>query len=184
MRKINHGFADYYYLTDDNRIYSEKTKKILKPVNGKYTYSLRTICGTPKSTNLKEIYRLLHNKEYCIDKVENLDGEEWKEIEGYKGRYLISNKGRCKSLCRYEAYIMKQDERKGYKKVELYDNRKGQLFSIHRLVAKYFCEGYSEYKDVHHKDGNCKNNVYTNLVCLTKYEHNKLHNCGKCGHNE
>ena len=33
-----------------------------------------------------------------MNTIENLPGEEWREIEGYDGQYLVSNTGRVKSL--------------------------------------------------------------------------------------
>ena len=33
-----------------------------------------------------------------MDKIMDLPNEEWKEIKGYGGKYLVSNMGRIKSL--------------------------------------------------------------------------------------
>ncbi|MBQ2062175.1 MAG: hypothetical protein II458_05810 [Oscillospiraceae bacterium] len=33
-----------------------------------------------------------------IDSIPDLPNEEWRPIEGYKGKYLVSNQGRVKSL--------------------------------------------------------------------------------------
>ena len=33
-----------------------------------------------------------------MDRIENLPDEEWRTIEGYNGKYLVSNMGRVKSL--------------------------------------------------------------------------------------
>lgn len=183
MIQINNGFADYYYLTDDNNIYSKMTNKNIK-MTGSHSYCLRTIDGRSKNVNLKKIYKMIHDKEYCIDEIENLENEEWKEIEGTKGKYFISNMGRVKSYSGYNAIILKCGKHKGYKRVELYIDGKGTSEKVHRLVAKYFCEGYSKYKDVHHIDKNRENNKYTNLICLTRDEHNRLHKCGKCENDE
>lgn len=45
--------------------------------------------------------------------------------------------------------------------------------TIHRLVAKYFCDGYAEGLVVNHKDGNKTNNHYTNLEWVTQSENVK-----------
>lgn len=42
-----------------------------------------------------------------IDKIPNLPNEEWRPIEGYDGKYLISNCGRVKSLKHYDARLLK-----------------------------------------------------------------------------
>lgn len=44
---------------------------------------------------------------------------------------------------------------------------------MHRLVAKYFCKGYSKYKVVNHKDGNRKNNNFKNLEWVSHSENLK-----------
>lgn len=36
-------------------------------------------------------------KEYSLD-LQDLPSEEWKDIEGFEGKYQVSNKGRVKSL--------------------------------------------------------------------------------------
>lgn len=49
---------------------------------------------------------MAYNKEYSIDTIENLNGEEWKEIDG-EGKYFISSCGRVKTYCGYYAKILK-----------------------------------------------------------------------------
>lgn len=73
---------------------------------------------------------------------------------------------------------------KGYEYVKLYryNNQsisECKLCAIHRLVAEYFCEGYTEDKEVHHKDKNKRNNNSNNLECLTEEEHRELHKTSK-----
>lgn len=46
---------------------------------------------------------------------------------------------------------------------------------MHRLVAEYFCEGYSSKKDIHHKNLKRNDNRACNLICLTKKDHLDLH---------
>ena len=53
-----------------------------------------------------------------IDKIPNLPDEEWRSIEGYDGKYLISNCGRVKSLKHYDARLLKAfANNKGYLRV-------------------------------------------------------------------
>ena len=49
--------------------------------------------------------------------------EEWREIEGYDGKYLVSNKGRIKSLKYKKERILKVFvNNKGYPRVSLCKN--------------------------------------------------------------
>ena len=70
---------------------------------------------------------------------------------------------------------------KGYLRVKLSQKpeEKGKYrtkdYRLHRLVAKYFCENFTEEKEVHHKNLRRWDNRASNLVCLTKAEHAELH---------
>lgn len=76
-----------------------------------------------------------------IDKIPNLPDEEWRPIEGYDGKYLISNCGRVKSLKHYDARLLKAfANNKGYLRVCLSHKGKGRHFLVSRLVASAFCE--------------------------------------------
>lgn len=48
-------------------------------------------------------------------------------------------------------------------------------YLVHRLVAKAFLVDYDELKDVHHIDENKSNNNLSNLKCIDKGLHQKLH---------
>lgn len=63
--------------------------------------------GNYKRITLKKLYRKVYNKEFCIDEIENLSGEEWKPIENTDNKYFISNYGRVKSYCGYNAIVLK-----------------------------------------------------------------------------
>lgn len=49
-------------------------------------------------------------------------------------------------------------------------------FRIHRAVYEYYCGNIPEGCDIHHIDRDKANNNPSNLQCLTKAEHRKLHN--------
>lgn len=70
--------------------------------------------GISKRVTIKYLYRLIYNKEYCKDNIDNLENEEWKAIERTNGKYFVSNKGRIKSYVGYEAIILKYNYVKGY----------------------------------------------------------------------
>ncbi|MBR2724716.1 MAG: hypothetical protein IKB72_04695 [Ruminococcus sp.] len=76
-----------------------------------------------------------------IDNIKNLPNEEWRAVEGYKGKYLVSNMGRVKSLKHANARLLTAFENnKGYLRVCLCENGQGKHFLVSRLVASAFCE--------------------------------------------
>lgn len=64
----------------------------------KRTVQLLDTAGKRKKISLKRLYRLVFEKPFCIDDIENLQGEEWKIIDNSNGEYMISNYGRIKSF--------------------------------------------------------------------------------------
>ena len=55
-----------------------------------------------------------------MDTIEDLPGEEGREVQGYGGKYLVSNMGRIKSLKNREARILRAfTNNKGYPRVSL-----------------------------------------------------------------
>lgn len=95
-----------YTLSIDGKLYkiSPKKKEIKKDKSNVFT--LIDDNGKRKRISLKKLYRKVFNKEYCIDNIENLKNEIWKEINATNGRYFISNYSRVKSYCRYNAIII------------------------------------------------------------------------------
>lgn len=47
--------------------------------------------------------------------------------------------------------------------------------TVHRLVAKAYCEDFFEGCEVHHIDHNKLWNDVSNLACISKLEHKKIH---------
>ena len=41
-----------------------------------------------------------------MDRIKDLPNEEWRQVEGYKGKYLVSNMGRIKSLKHTSAKLL------------------------------------------------------------------------------
>ena len=106
MKQINNNFAEYYYLTKEGKIYNSNTNKYLKE-NDKRVYKLKNKNGIYKAITLRKLYKLVYKVNFCIDKIENLENEEWKAIEGTEQLYYVSNKGRIKSYYYYTAELIK-----------------------------------------------------------------------------
>ena len=97
--------------------------------------------------------------------------EIWRDIDGYKGLYQISNKGRVKSLYKGSERILKPGWMTGgYLYVVLCKNRIKQKRKIHRLVAQAFIPNPDNKPQVNHKDENKKNNCADNLEWATAKE--------------
>lgn len=114
--------------------------------------------------------------------------EIWKDIEGYEGRYQVSNLGRVKALSRTveghnqhgkwtrtePAKIMAQKlQNTDRYQVCLRDaDGKRTTFYVHRLVAMAFVPGYFEGATVNHKNEDHHDNRADNLEWMTKAENN------------
>ena len=112
-----------------------------------------------------------------------MNGEIWKDIKGYEGKYQISDMGKVKSLERLTSNkrrVLKQINlsqklgKDGYLKVLLYKENSRKYVMVHRLVANMFIENFYNKPQVNHIDANKQNNNVSNLEWVTASE-NKLH---------
>lgn len=119
-----------------------------------------------------------------------LGDEEWRDVVGYEGLYLVSNYGRVRSLNRivnitssnrnqgYKARrngrILTSYIRRGYQTLFLSRDGKARLKPVHRLVAMAFLSNPLNKSTVNHIDGNKQNNHVSNLEWAT-YSENELH---------
>lgn len=93
---------------------------------------------------------------------------QWKEIQGYNGRYFISSDGQIKN--KY-GKILKPWIRNGYYTIGLMVNKKRTNYYVHRLVAEYFLSNPDQQRDfVNHLDGDKLNNDVSNLEWCTRQE--------------
>ena len=102
-----------------------------------------------------------------------MSNEIFKDIEGYKGLYQISNLGNVKSLHCNKEKIMKltiRSKNYPYYFVGLLKNGKRKYFAVHRLVAMMFIPNPNNYEQVDHLDGNKLNNNVENLEWVTPKE--------------
>ena len=113
--------------------------------------------------------------------------EIWKAIEGYEGKYEVSNLGRVRSLdmkfdriwngitqhYHVKGRILKQKtDNKGYAFIGLSNGARHNIsyFRVHQLVAKAFIPNPDNLPQVNHKDENKQNNIVSNLEwCNAQY---------------
>lgn len=100
--------------------------------------------------------------------------ETWKDIDGYNGKYQVSDRGNVRSFSRWSnGKILKGGRTKGnpqqYRFVLLVGDGRNDIKTkyIHRLVAEAFLPKRDELAEVNHKDGNSLNNCVDNLEWCT-----------------
>lgn len=170
-----------YYLTKSGKVFTNNNVEIKADTTNKF-YLTKTN-GIKERISLKKLYRIVFDTEFSVDNIENLLGEEWKEIKNTNGKYLVSSYGRIKSRCGYIAIILQQYlQKSGYLEVKI--NNKN--VKIHQLVASAFCENkYNGIKvEIHHRNKNRTDNRAENLQILSIAEHHKLHNEKETADNE
>ena len=121
--------------------------------------------------------------------------EIWKDIKGYEGIYQVSSYGQIRSLDRFSRYKGRDDKNriekgkakhptqtnKGYLKITLFKNGKGETREIQRIVAETFIDNPFCKDQVNHIDGNKTNNHVENLEWVTPRE-NTLHSLNVLHH--
>ena len=109
--------------------------------------------------------------------------EIWKDIEGYEGKYRVSNLGNVMVMWRANQYkdhtgkphlLSPAKHRQGYLTVYLCkDGKRSRKYYVHRLVAEAFIPNPDNLPQVNHKDEDKSNNCIENLEwCDGKYNSN------------
>ena len=112
-------------------------------------------------------------------RIPDLPNEEWKPIEGYDGKYLVSNMGRIKSLKHSKERILTEFlNNKGYYRVCLSHHGKSRHFLVSRIVAMAYCENDDPQNKntVDHIDGNTKINRADNLRWMSQKDNYNAYN--------
>jgi hypothetical protein len=103
--------------------------------------------------------------------------ERWATITRYKGwmmrgDYEVSDWGNVRSVKTKQPLAMYNNDRgHGYYKVKMMDaDGVRRAAYVHRLVAEAFLPTTDEMMEIDHKDGNSRNNSFTNLEWVTHRE--------------
>lgn len=94
--------------------------------------------------------------------------EVWKEINGYEGKYQISNFGNVRGI---KKNLLKcHINNWGYYAISFLYKNKRKTHLIHRLVAEHFIKKINGKFYINHIDGNKLNNTIGNLEWVTHKE--------------
>lgn len=105
--------------------------------------------------------------------------EEWRDVVGYEGLYLVSNMGQIKNVdntSKWYGKILKQHLQSSGFYMQAYlikDGNRRQLL-VHKIVAQAFIPNSYNLPQVNHKDEDKTNNRATNLEWCTA-QHNANH---------
>jgi len=124
--------------------------------------------GPGEETYLWEGVRKLLEKE-------QLEEMRWKEVDGYHGKYAISDYGHVKNVITKKSLKLTKNMY-GYMITHLSDRDTGKSkgVRVHRLVGRYFIPNPMLKPCINHLDGNKQNNHFSNLEWCTDSE-NKYH---------
>lgn len=102
--------------------------------------------------------------------------EIWRAIQGYEGKYKVSNLGRVLSC--YTNKILQEYIEDGHCYVRFYSGNTHKDFAVHRLVAQHFIPFIPEHDmeyEVHHIDEVAWHNYVGNLQIMTIDAHRTYH---------
>lgn len=98
--------------------------------------------------------------------------EIWKPVVGFERFYEVSNLGNIKSLRSGKIRKQVPSNQNGYLMIVLCGEDFKRTMTVHRIVAKAFCEQPEGCEFVNHKNENKHDNCAENLEWVTKYYNN------------
>lgn len=101
--------------------------------------------------------------------------EEWKEIEGFDGKYWVSNLGNVYSTYIKHNLAFNKNKSGNYVGVVLTKNGKQYRYQVHRLVAQAFIPNPNNLSCVNHKNEVQDDNRVDNLEWCT-HQYNCTYN--------
>lgn len=176
MKQINNGYNKCYYLTKDGRLYNIDNDKYTLPTK-EHIFKIKTEDNRTRKISLKTLYKIVYNENYCNDIIKDLEGEIWKEVSGTNKIYYVSNKGRIKSYYGYETKILKPTLTKGgYERIDIVVDKIRTSKLVSRVVAHEFLPFPKDIDyQLHHINGNKRDNSANNLIWLSPKEHIEIH---------
>ena len=115
--------------------------------------------------------------------LQDLEGENWKDILEFEGYYQVSNMGRVKSLHRVihksngrimtfkpKILLVNKHYKNNYNSVFLRVFDKFKRKSLHRAVAECFLEPIENKTEINHIDSDKSNNRFDNLEWVNRGE--------------
>ncbi len=162
------GYREDYAITLQGEVVETANKQPIQK-DKRERYKLTTADGKSVYRAIKPLYRRAFGKEYSLDLIEDLDGEEWKPIDR-RGKYYISNRGRVKSFQGKRTRLLKPySNQRGYLRVDIRDGHR-RTYLVHQLVALSFIPNDNpiEKDTVDHIDMDKTNNCVENLRWLSR----------------
>lgn len=105
------------------------------------------------------------------------DYEDFREIKGFEGLYMIGDRGTILSNRRGCWRIMSMTNKTGWYLTLRLKDKSGKVYTkrLHRLVYETFVGDIPDNYHIHHKDGDMQNNRVENLIAITEKEHHAIH---------
>lgn len=109
--------------------------------------------------------------------------ERWKDIQGYEGKYKVSNTGKIKSSVTGLERKQRTHYKSGYSMVDLKSPGNCKTVNVHRVVAAHFLKNKKgETAQVNHKSGDKSNASIEELEWMTPSENSRhSHDTGLYG---